>query len=171
MNKKIKVCFLDRDGVINVDKGHIINSKQIFILPKVFELIKIVKQKNYIITVVTNQSVIGRKILTVKKLNEIHKYINIKLKNKNCAIDYFFFCPHHPKYGKGKFKIFCNCRKPEPGMIKSFITKFNIDKKNSFMIGDKLSDFKAAKKSNIKFFFGLRDLSFKNLKNFINNKL
>ena len=167
MEKKNKVCFLDRDGIINIDKGHITEKKQIFIYPKIFELIKLLKKNNYLITVVTNQSVIGRKLLSIKELNSLHDFINEKLNKKNCKIDYFYFCPHHPKYGRQKYKITCNCRKPKPGMIYKFVSNYKIDTQKSLMIGDKFSDYMAAKKSKIKFFFGLRDLLIKDLKNFI----
>ena len=170
MKKKIKVCFLDRDGVINIDKGHITKKKQIFIYPKIFELIKLLKKNDYIIAVVTNQSVIGRGLLTVKGLNNLHDFINGKLEKKNCKIDYFYFCPHHPKYGRGKYKVICNCRKPNPGMINKFMSSFEIDVQKSLMIGDKLSDYLTAKKSKIKFFFGLHDLFLKDLKNFVGKK-
>lgn len=170
MNKKIKVCFLDRDGVINIDKGHITKKKQIFIYPKIFELIKLLKKNDYLITVITNQSVIGRKLLNEDELINLHNFINRKLKKKDCEVDYFYFCPHHPKYGLGKYKINCNCRKPKPGMIHKFISNFQIDSQKSIMIGDKFSDYMAAKKSKIKFFFGLRELLIKNLENFIVKK-
>jgi D-glycero-D-manno-heptose 1,7-bisphosphate phosphatase len=170
MKNKFKVCFLDRDGIINIDKGHITKIKQIFIYPKIFKLIRLLKKNNYIIAVVTNQSVIGRKLLTINELNNLHNFINKKLEKKNCKIDYFYFCPHHPKYGKEKYKTICDCRKPNPGMINKFKSNFKIDIQRSIMIGDKFSDYMAAKRSKIKFFFGLRDLLVKDLKNFINKK-
>tara|TARA_A100000164_G_C21814843_1_gene727331 strand:- start:451 stop:957 length:507 start_codon:yes stop_codon:yes gene_type:complete len=153
VTKIFKVCFLDRDGVINIDKGHLKNKKDIFIYPDIYEAIKYLKKNNYLIVVVTNQSVVGRGIINEKKLDDIHKYINNILKKRGCWIDTFIYCPHHPKYGENKYKIDCNCRKPKPGMIKSFTSKFKINYKKSFMIGDKLSDFIVARKSKISFFY------------------
>ena len=100
------------------------SSVEIIIWSKIFELIKLLKKNDYIIAVVTNQSVIGRGLLTVKGLNNLHDFINGKLEKKNCKIDYFYFCPHHPKYGRGKYKVICNCRKPNPGMINKFMSSF-----------------------------------------------
>ena len=167
---KKKVCFLDRDGVINIDRGHITSKKQIFIYPDIFKILKYLIKNEYLIIVITNQSVIGRGLINPTELNDIHNYLNNILNKKKCKINRFIYCPHHPNYGLGKYKIKCNCRKPKHGMIEKFKSNLNIDFNKSFMIGDKLSDYKASKKANIKFLFRPKILSVSKIKKLLRNK-
>jgi len=97
--------------------------------------------------------VVGRNLISIKELRLIHNFIIKKFKKKGILIDDIYYCPHHPVYGKGKYKIKCLCRKPNNLMIEKAIKKWKIDRKLSFMIGDKITDKLAAKKSNIKFFY------------------
>ena len=88
-----------------------------------------------------------------KDVKILHNYINDQLLKINTCIDDFYYCPHHPQGIIKKYKKKCKCRKPENGMIKKAIQEWKIDIKKSFMIGDKKSDFLAAKKSNLKFIY------------------
>jgi D,D-heptose 1,7-bisphosphate phosphatase len=164
-----KVCFLDRDGVINIDKGHITSKKQIFIYPDIFKILRYLIKNKYLIVVITNQSVIGRGLINPIELDQIHNHLNNVLKKRNCKIDFFIYCPHHPNHGQGKYKINCNCRKPKHGMIEKFKSSQNIDFDKSFMIGDKLSDYIASKKAKIKFLFRPKILSVPKIKKLLIN--
>ena len=69
-------------------------------------------------------------------------YLFIYLK-EGLKIEKFYYCPHHPEKGIGKYKVECNCRKPNTGMLEEAIKEFNIDREKSFMVGDNISDVKA----------------------------
>ena len=99
---------------------------------------------------------VGRRLISKKELDRIHIVIKKKLKSKGINIKDIFYCPHHPTQGEGLYKIRCLCRKPGNLMLKRAIKKWNIEKNKSFMIGDKISDQKCAKKTKIKFFFRSR---------------
>lgn len=148
-----KAFFLDRDGVININKGHITSYKSITLFPGLNHALKYIKEHNYLIIIITNQSSIGRGLIDEDILKEIHKQLIKKISNKINYIDDIFYCPHHPRFGKGKYKIKCLCRKPQNKMIEDAILKWKISRQDSFMIGDNLSDYIAAKKSRIKFFY------------------
>ena len=148
-----KCCFLDRDGVINKNYGHIKEEKKLKILNGVSKAIKYLNSKKFIIIIVTNQSVVGRGIITMRKLNNIHKYLIKVLKKKGAKINDIFVCPYHPKFGIGKFKKRSKDRKPNNGMLEKAIKKWNIDRNQSFMIGDQKTDYLCARKSRIKFFY------------------
>ena len=75
---KKKAFFLDRDGVIIKDVGHLISSKQIKFLRKIFKTLKFIQNNNFLLIIITNQSVVGRKLISKQKLNKIH--ITIKKK-------------------------------------------------------------------------------------------
>ncbi len=150
-----KCFFLDRDGVLIKDRGNISKTNDILFLPGVPEALKEIKKQKFLIIIITNQSVVGRGILSednFKKFTNIFNKILIN-KTKINLIDDLFFCPHHPKKGKGKYKIKCKCRKPGNKMLEDAIKKWKIDRKLSLMIGDKLSDYLAAKKSKVKFYY------------------
>ena len=148
-----KSFFFDRDGVININKRYIHKNSDFIIFPGVEKAIKYLNDKNFIVIIITNQSGIGRGIYSENKFFEIQNILNRKLAKHNAKINDVFFCPHHPKYGLGKFKKNCLFRKPNNMMMEKAINKWGIDRKKSFMIGDQMSDLMCAKKSNIKFFF------------------
>ena len=150
---EFKCAFLDRDGVINHDKGYISKISDFKIYPGAGKAIKLLNKKNYLVIIITNQSGIGRGLIKIKELKNLHNYLKKEIKKDGGEIDDIFYCPFHPKFGKGKYKKKSNDRKPGDGMIRKAIKKWKINTKNSFMIGDKVSDELAAKKAKIKFFY------------------
>lgn len=151
MNKL--TILLDRDGVIIKDVGYLNSVKKIKFLKGVFQAFKYLKKNKIKVIIITNQSAVGRGIINSTKLKSIHNYINNCLKKRGGEIEKFYFCPFHPKYGKGYYKKNSFDRKPNPGMIIKAKRKFKLNSKNCFMIGDKFSDKLAAKKAKIKFYF------------------
>ena len=136
-----KAIFLDRDGVINLEKKDYVKSiKEFQMIDNVPKAIATLKEKGFLIIVITNQSAINRKLLKIEVLNEIHNHLQKILRNNNTSIDYFYFCPHKPDEK-------CNCRKPNPGMLLKAAQEHDIDMNQSFMIGDSLTDIQAAKKA------------------------
>ena len=139
-----KAVFLDRDGVINKERKDYVKSIEEFqILNNIPKSIKMLKEKGFLIIVITNQSAINRGLITIETLNEIHNYLQNFLKENNTSIDDFYFCPHRPDEN-------CKCRKPNPGMLIKAAQEHNIDMNQSFMIGNSLTDIQAAQKSGCK---------------------
>ena len=99
--------------------------------------IKLLRDKGYLVIIITNQSVIGRNIISEKKLDEIHIELKNYLKQSNTYVDSIYYCPHIPEQN-------CDCRKPKPGLIFEACQDFDIDLKNSYFIGDSISDLDAA---------------------------
>ena len=143
MNKN-KAIFLDRDGVINKNKiNYVTTLEELEILPSIGNSIKKLKNNNYFVIVITNQSPINRKLMTHEQLNKIHSFIQNHLKFFDTSIDKFYFCPHMPQEN-------CNCRKPKPGLIIQAKNDFKIDLSQSFMIGDSQTDVEAAENAGCK---------------------
>ena len=139
-----KAIFLDRDGVINKERKDYVKSIDEFqILDGVPESIKMLKEKGFVVIVITNQSAINRGLVTIETLNKIHNYFQKFLKENNTFIDDFYFCPHRPDEN-------CQCRKPNPGMLIKAVQDYNIDMNQSFMIGNSLTDVQAAQKAGCK---------------------
>jgi len=154
MIKENKAIFLDRDGVINKKRDDYVKSiDELEIFPNVGEGISSLKKMGFLIIVITNQSVINRKIITVKELEKIHSSIQNNLKEYSCNIDRFYFCPHIPNEN-------CDCRKPKSGLLLQAITDFSINSSKSWMIGDCLTDIQAGEKVGCKSILLKDDLSF-----------
>jgi len=138
-----KVVFLDRDGVINKDTGYVYKIEDFKFIDGVFKACLHFKKLGFDIIIVTNQSGIGRGYFTQNEFDKLNKYIKKEFLKNDIKILDVFYCPHKPEDK-------CNCRKPEIGMIEQALNLYNIDLKNSWMIGDKSSDIQLAINSNIK---------------------
>ena len=143
--------FLDRDGVINKDFGHVHTIKKLSYNKKIFSIIRNFQKKNYFIFIVTNQAGIAKGFYNLKEFIEFQKHIKKDLLKKNIYINDIEFCPHHPEAVIKAYKIICNCRKPKNGMIKNLKKKWRIDLNKSLFIGDNKTDYICAKSSHIKF--------------------
>lgn len=171
MSKKIHKCaFLDRDGVINEDKGYISRIQDFKIFPQTANAIKLLNDNNFLVILITNQAGVGRGFIKLEELRIIHTYLKNKLKKKGAYINDIYFCPFHPLYGLGKYKKNSKDRKPGSGMIIKARKKWNIDIKQSFMIGDKKSDFLCAKGVSLKFYYKSKKMNLFNQLNKIFSK-
>lgn len=145
-----KTVFLDRDGTINVEKNYLYRLEDFEFIPKAPEAIAMLNKCGYQVIVVSNQAGVARGYYTEDDVKKLHKYINLRLKEYNAHIDAFYYCPHHPEAGIGKYKKNCHCRKPETGLFEMACNDFPIDVENSWMIGDNISDIKAGIRFNLK---------------------
>ena len=145
--KMNKAIFLDRDGVINKDKGLIYKIEDVEIFPYVYKALQLLKNKGYKLIVITNQPSVARGLISIDGIREIHNSINKKLNN---LIDRFYFCPHHPNANLEIYRRICECRKPAPGLILRAAKDLDIDLTKSWMIGDMPSDIVSGKSAGLK---------------------
>jgi D-glycero-D-manno-heptose 1,7-bisphosphate phosphatase len=138
-----RALFLDRDGVINVDRGYLYRREDIEFIDGIFELCRHAKRFGYLIFVVTNQAGIARGFYTERDFWSLTEWMCGVFKDQGTSIDRVYFCPYHPVSGIGKYKIDSPLRKPAPGMILQASQDFSVDLRNSVMIGDKMSDIQA----------------------------
>ena len=145
-----KAVFLDRDGVINVDKGYVHKIEDFEFYPEVFPALKLLQKNNYKLIVVTNQSGIAVGYYTLEDFQKVTEFMLSQLEKHGIKIEKVYFCPHHPEGVIPELRKKCACRKPESGMIKAAIKEFNINPAESFLIGDKETDIQAGHKEGIK---------------------
>lgn len=154
LKNRQKAIFLDRDGTINKYVGFLRNIDDFKLTDDAAEAVKLINRSGYLAIVVTNQPVIARGEVTVPQLDEIHRKMETLLGLEGAYIDDLYYCPHHPHKGyKGEIpalKIDCDCRKPKPGLLLKASQEFNIDLKNSWMIGDSDSDVAAGNAAGCK---------------------
>lgn len=135
----IEAVFLDRDGVINYNRGdYVKNIKEFKIIPNVPRAIRLLNLANIKTVIVTNQSAINRGLLSIKVLDKIHSFLKDELQKYDAKVDAIYFCPHKPEDN-------CDCRKPKSGMILQASKDLGINCSNSLLIGDGESDMLAAK--------------------------
>lgn len=145
-----KVIFLDRDGTINVEKNYLYKVEDLEFEKGAIDALKTFKKLGYILIVITNQSGIARNYFSEEDLYKFNEAMNSVLKENESEISKFYFCPHHPKEGIGIYKKDCKCRKPNNALIEQAIKEYEIDRAESYMIGDKVSDIEAGAKSGLK---------------------
>jgi D-glycero-D-manno-heptose 1,7-bisphosphate phosphatase len=139
-----KAIFLDRDGVINAVK--LTDGKphppkdinELILLPNVGKALEILKRAGYLLIVISNQPDVARGKIKVETVDDINQFLKELL-----LIDDIFTCYHDDDEN-------CNCRKPKPGNILKAAKQYNINTKNSFMIGDRWRDIEAGKNSGCK---------------------
>lgn len=129
------------------DTGLISTPSNIHVFDKVGDSISLLKALGYKIIMVSNQTVVSRGILTFEEMISLNNYIleQIKKQNPNAVFDELYFSPFHPKATIEAYRKDSDCRKPRAGMFLQAADKYSIDFKNSFVIGDRLTDIYAGK--------------------------
>jgi D-glycero-D-manno-heptose 1,7-bisphosphate phosphatase len=144
---KHKAIFLDRDGIINMERGEYTYRMEDFVF--VEGLVKALKKfikHDYKLIIVSNQSGISKGVYSFEDVDKLHAHIQRYMRMNGIEIDEIYYCPHHPDTG------LCICRKPDSLLIEKAIARFNIDPSLSYFIGDRERDTAAAEKVNVKGF-------------------
>tara|TARA_B100001971_G_C18230928_1_gene563852 strand:+ start:679 stop:1227 length:549 start_codon:yes stop_codon:yes gene_type:complete len=135
---KKPAVFLDRDGVINRDRPDYVKSWAEFeFLPGILNTLRCLSEFPYAIVIVSNQSAIGRGLVSEDTVEKIHLNMIQALRNYGGRLDAIYYCPHAPEDG-------CDCRKPYPGLLSRAADDLNLDLPKSWFIGDSLRDLEAA---------------------------
>lgn len=142
-------AFLDRDGVINKDKGYVYKIKDFQWIEGAVDAIKFLNESNYYVFIVSNQSGISRGYYESEDVDILHNYISSELKKVQSYIDEFFYSPYHPEGLFKEYESLAHLRKPETGMLEMAEKKWKIIKRQSFMIGNMPTDIECAKKFGI----------------------
>ncbi len=144
-----KAVFLDRDGIINVDKGYVGKIADFEFVSGIFSLIKAFEKSGYLPIIVTNQSGIGRGYYSEKAFSELSDWMNARFESNGIGPVPVYYCPHHPTDAVGDYRMDCRCRKPQPGLLIQAAEDCDIDLTQSVMIGDSLRDMEAAEAAGV----------------------
>lgn len=145
LDKKKPALFLDRDGVINIEKNYLHKQEDFEFMDGIFDLCNFYQEKGYLIIVVTNQSGIARGYYSEVDFSNLTVWMIAAFASKGIKITQVYHCPHHPDIS-GE----CECRKPHPGMLLRAGKEFNIDFENSLLVGDSERDIEAAYNAGVK---------------------
>ncbi len=142
LNSLRRAAFLDRDGVINIDHGHVYRRDQFEFVPGVLEACATLAAQGFALVVVTNQSGIGRGMYTEADFHLLTAWMAEQFAVANAPLAGIYFCPHGPDDG-------CACRKPAPGLLLQAARELHLDLERSVLFGDKPSDWEAARAAGI----------------------
>lgn len=149
MNGSRPAAFLDRDGVINVDKGFVASTEDFVLVEGAARAIALLNRCGYLVFVVTNQSGIGRGYFSLDRFKELMHRMDDMLGEEGAHIDDVRYCPFHPEAELAEYRSIHPWRKPAPGMILDLMKHWPVDEGSSFLIGDSARDLAAAKAAGI----------------------
>ncbi len=133
-----KALFLDRDGVINKEKNYLYKIEDFEFIDGVFSTCKYFLDQGYLLIIITNQAGIARGKYTENDFSRLTHWMRQQFIHQGISVLKVYHCPHHPDFGSA-----CNCRKPNPGMIRRAQKEFNLDLKQCILVGDKEGDIQA----------------------------
>ncbi|BEG76750.1 HAD-IIIA family hydrolase [Achromobacter xylosoxidans] len=136
--------IFDRDGVLNVNHGYVGEIERFDWTEDAIEAVKYANDLGYFTFVFTNQAGIARGYYTESAMHTLHKFMQDTLRAHGAHIDAFAYCPHHIDGVVPELAISCDCRKPNPGMLRELQAAWPIDSKGTLVIGDQPTDIQAA---------------------------
>jgi len=151
-DKECPALFLDRDGVINVDKGYVNTADGFEFIPGAIETIAKFNSIGWRIFIVTNQTGIAHGHYTENDMFRVHAYMNSQLSKQHAHIDRIYYCPYDIRGSITQYCLDSEDRKPAPGMLLKAMREFPTQTGSSFLIGDKLTDIVAAQNAGIQGF-------------------
>lgn len=140
-----KAVFLDRDGVLTIEKGFLHSAEEMALYEYGRECVVKLHEAGYLVFVITNQSGVSRGYFTEDELNKM----NARLIDES-GVDAVYYCPHHVDGIVKKYAVPCDCRKPNTGLIEKASKDYCIDLKGSYFIGDRECDIQTGKNAGIK---------------------
>lgn len=143
-------AFLDRDGVLNVDRGYVHRAHQVEWIPGAIAAVKRLNDAGYFVFVVTNQAGVARGYYSEDDVDALHRWMAAELQRSGAHIDRFEYCPYHAEGVVDRYRIASDRRKPEAGMLLDCMARFPVDRERSFLIGDKPSDLEAARAAGVR---------------------
>jgi len=145
-----RALFLDRDGVVNVEVGYLHRIEDVEFVPGIVSLCRTAMGLGYRLIVVTNQAGIARGFYTEDDFLALMEWMRAELRKDGVEFDAVYHCPYHPEHGVGVYRREHEDRKPGIGMLRRAVKEFDIELRNSVMVGDRCSDIIAASKAGLR---------------------
>ena len=144
-----RALLLDRDGVVNVDHGYVHTPERTDFVDGIFELVIAANRSRLDVVIITNQAGIARGYYSESEFEAYMAWMQARFAAQGASIDAVYYCPHHPTHGVGRYRVACDCRKPQPGLILRAAFERELDLAHSIFVGDKPSDMQAARAAGV----------------------
>jgi D-glycero-D-manno-heptose 1,7-bisphosphate phosphatase len=138
-----RAVFLDRDGTLVEEAGYLDRLERLVFFPYSVDAVRLLNRADLAVVIVTNQAGIARGIFKETFVAEAHRHIRERLAAGGARIDAFYYCPHHPEAAIEAYRQSCDCRKPQPGLLKRAAADLGLDLSQSFVVGDRWHDLEA----------------------------
>ncbi len=145
-----RAAFIDRDGVINEERGYVYRVEDFVFLPGAVEGLQRLQAAGFTLVVVTNQAGIARGYYGEADFARLTDHMRAQLAARGVQVAAVYHCPHHPEAGIGVLRHDCDCRKPRPGMLRRAAAELGLDLATSVLVGDKLSDIQAGRAAGVR---------------------
>lgn len=145
----MKAVFLDRDGTVILEKGHLRDPEAVELHAGAADAIRRLRDAGWAVFVVTNQSAVARGLLTEEELAAVHFRLVAMLGAEGASVDGIYSCPHHPEGTVLEYAVGCDCRKPRPGLILQAAREHGIDLASSIIVGDAGRDIEAGRSAGL----------------------
>jgi D-glycero-D-manno-heptose 1,7-bisphosphate phosphatase len=132
--------FLDRDGTMVRDVGYLSRLEDLHWFPYTVDAVRLLNRAGFLVFVTTNQGGIGLGFYPEAFVRQTHQEMAAFIAAGGGRVDGWYYCPHHPRATIEALRVACECRKPEPGMVRQAQQQFPIDLARSFVVGDKAGD-------------------------------
>jgi len=145
-----KALFLDRDGVINIEKNYVYKTEDFEFMDGIFQLVHAAQSNGYLPVIITNQAGIARGYYTEEEFKSLTQWMLNEFSKQGISIARVYHCPFHPEAGLGPYKVDSPDRKPMPGMLLRARDECGLDLAKSILVGDKESDIEAGRNAGVK---------------------
>jgi D-glycero-D-manno-heptose 1,7-bisphosphate phosphatase len=145
-----KALFLDRDGIINVERDYVHKAADFTFVDGIFELCRAAERHGFLLVVITNQSGIARGLYTEEDFAAVTEWMIEKFASEGIAIAKVLYCPYHPEATIARYRCDHADRKPSPGMLLRARDELQLDLSASILIGDRLTDIEAGRRAGIR---------------------
>jgi D-glycero-D-manno-heptose 1,7-bisphosphate phosphatase len=144
-----RAVFLDRDGVINVDRGYVHKVEDFRFVPGSAEAMRRLQAAGWRLVVVTNQSGLARGLYSRGDYDRFTTHLQGQLAAIGVTVDAVLHCPHLPDATVAAYRLQCDCRKPAPGMLLRAARELALDLAASVMVGDRFTDVEAGRAAGV----------------------
>lgn len=145
--ERMRAVFLDKDGTLIEDVPYNVDPQQIRLTEGALEAVRSLHQASYQLFIITNQSGVARGYFPESALAAVEQHLRESFQSVGVPLAGFYYCPHHPNGSITHYTTYCNCRKPQPGLLYRAANDHKIDLKQSWFIGDILNDIEAGRQA------------------------
>jgi D-glycero-D-manno-heptose 1,7-bisphosphate phosphatase len=149
VSSRAAAFFLDRDGVINVDHGHVGSPERFDWIDGVFDTVRSAREYGYRVIVVTNQAGIAKGKYSEEQFLATNEWMMGRFAAAGAALTAVYYCPHHPD-GVGRYRAASPMRKPAPGMLLQAARDWDLQLSDSLLLGDQETDIEAGRAAHVK---------------------
>lgn len=144
-----RAVFLDRDGTITVERGYVVDPKDLQLIPGAAEGISVLNAAGLLVVVVSNQSGVARGLMSEGDLARVHRALEDLLGQQGARVDGAYYCPNYLGGSVERYTKDASCRKPSTGMLEQAARDLDIDLRSCYMVGDQATDIETANRAGI----------------------